>query len=390
MADLIHNSPSVEEIHRMERRLSRAALITALLGLSAFLPSGALAAAPALTVNVVHAGLVNPWDVAFAPGGEMFVTERPGRVRVYQNGGVNATLLETTTLSGVRAEGESGVMGIALDHLFSTNRYAYICVSRQFNGKWLNQLIRYTVRLDWHLVFSKYLIKYGMHANTIHDGCAVEEGPDHKLWVTIGDADQRMRAQNPKQLNGKVLRLNRDGSVPTDNPIMPGTSQRSIVYSMGHRNSQGIAFEPGTGRVYEVEHGPDVNDEINWIRPGLNYGWPCVTGFGEPTGTCDGGPFTNPAWASGGVTIANSNGTFLSGAIWLDLRDDFVTAQLKQSDLRRYTISTNGTTATYQATYFDEAWGRLRATVIGPNHYLWITTSNGTDDKVIRVIPAAL
>lgn len=355
--------------------------------LSATAPVDAVVATPSLKPSVVQKGLTNPWDVAFTHSGKMFVTERPGRVRVYAGGGWHARLLATTTLGGVRAEGESGVMGIALHPQFATRRKAYICESRSVGGAWLNQLIRYRVDGGWHLHFGKVLVS-GIVANTIHNGCAVEMGPGGKIFMSTGDAGVGSRAQDPNSLNGKILRINLDGSVPKHNPIMPGASGRSFVYSMGHRNPQGIAFQPGTGRIYAVEHGPDVNDEINWIRKGHNYGWPCVTGFGTPYQACSGSAtFTDPVWASGGRTIANSGGAFIDGDAWGAFAGQLLTAQLKESDLRRYRIRNAGTEAVRKAIYFDNRWGRLRAVVMGPNHAVWITTSNGSNDKVIRVKP---
>jgi glucose/arabinose dehydrogenase len=374
-------------VHRRHRILAVAVAMTLSTALA---PARTLAVSPVLSPKVVHSGLVNPWDVAFAPGGQMFVTERPGRVRVYQNGNPGGSLLATTTIGHVRAEGESGVMGIAVDHLFSETRLIYVCVSRQIDGAWRNQVIRYHVKHDWHLQFDRFLVRHGMRANTIHNGCAVEEGPDHKIWVTMGDANHPYDAQDPDKLNGKVLRINRDGTAPAGNPIWPGHSQPSKVYTIGHRNPQGISFQPGTGRVYEVEHGPDVNDEINWIRKGRNYGWPCVTGRGRPYLSCSGSAtFTKSVWNSGDVTLATSNGTFVKGGIWLGFDGHLFVATLKESDLRRFKIDPDGAPARQRAVYFNARWGRLRATVLGPGNRLWITTSNGTNDKVIRITPTA-
>lgn len=378
---------------RRSRLTSALAVVTSLSLLGGLSPASVLAAAPVLRPRVVQSGLVNPWDVAFAPGGQMLVTERPGRIRVYRNGGPGAALLATITVGRIRAEGEAGLMGIAVDPNFASNRRIYVCASRRFEGKWLNQVLRYRLDGSWKIESGKILVRHGMRANTIHSGCAVEVGPDGKLWSSMGDGGVASRAQNPTSRNGKILRMNRDGSVPSDNPIMRGTSRRTIIYSMGHRNPQGIAFQPGTGRVYAVEHGPDRDDEINWIRKaagnvGRNYGWPCVTGFGNPYQSCSGnGPYTNPVWATGNFTIANSGGTFVRGSRWMGYRNHLFVSQLKQEDLRRYRISSSGTTATRRAIYFNERWGRLRAAVLGNHNYLWITTSNGTNDKVIRIIP---
>ena len=158
-------------------RVRLATLATLVLSLTILLPSTALAA-PTLVARVVQDGLTNPWDVAFAPGGQMFVTTRPGRVRVYASGSPNARGLATSTITNVRAEGEAGVMGIAIDPLFSTNRFVFVCASRTFEGQWRNQVIRYHVTSGWKLQFNRYIIKTGMVANTIHNGCAVQVGPD--------------------------------------------------------------------------------------------------------------------------------------------------------------------------------------------------------------------
>jgi glucose/arabinose dehydrogenase len=371
------------------RRPRVVVLMASLMSLTVLFPTPALAAAPTLTARVVQGGLEIPWDVAFAPGGQMFVTEREGRVRVFASGRPGAARLATTPLSNVRAEGEAGVMGIAVDHLFSSNRLVYICVSRSLSGHWKNQLIRYHVTSAWKLQIDRVLIRDGMRANTIHNGCAVEEGPDHKIWLTMGDAGNSSLAQDPDRLNGKVLRVNRDGSIPNDNPTWPGDSGPTRVYSMGHRNPQGITFQPGTNRVYAIEHGPDVNDEINWIRPGRNYGWPCRTGMNHVNESCPGGiTFTNPVWSSEGPTLATSNGAFVHGAVWESFAGNLFVATLKEQDLRRFSFGTSASPATLRATLFNNKWGRLRATVQGPGGSLWITTSNGSNDRVIRITPS--
>jgi glucose/arabinose dehydrogenase len=285
-------------------------------------------------------------------------------------------------------------MGIAVDHLFRQNRLIYVCVSRTYNGRWLNQVMRYKVNSSWKLSFDRYLIRTGMRANTIHNGCAVQEGPDHRIWVSMGDSANATLAQNPKRLNGKILRVGRDGSIPSDNPIWPGNSAPTAVYSIGHRNPQGIAFQPGTGRVYAVEHGPEKDDEINWIRKGRNYGWPCVTGKnhayqpgtpGCPAGTSS---FSQPAWSTEGPTLATSNGVFVRSSRWESYAGDLLVSTLKEQDLRRFSFDSGGSPATPRGMLFNNKWGRLRATVLGPGYQLYVTTSNGTNDRVIRITPS--
>lgn len=371
----------------MVRRTRVAAVLVAMFLVSAVTPAATLAAKPTLRSTVVQSGLSIPWDVAFAPGGQMFVTERAGRVRVYANGNKGANLLATSTISNMRAQGEAGLMGIAVDHLFNSNRLIYVCASRQIGGgPWINQVLRYRVQNDWELTFDRYIISSGMRANTIHNGCAVEEGPDFKLWITMGDANSPYDAQDPKKLNGKVLRVERNGNIPTDNPIMPGNSTRTAVYSMGHRNPQGIAFHPPSKRAYAIEHGPDRSDEINWIRAGRNYGWPCRTGFSNYLSCSGGASFTNPIWQSGSSTIATSGAAFVKGGSkWLAYKNNLFVSQLKQSDLRRFKIESTGSPATYKQTFFNGRWGRLRAAVLGSGNRLFLTTSNGSNDKVIRI-----
>lgn len=360
-------------------RLALACL--AISALAGPLAPGAAAAAPRLSGRAVQSGLVHPWDIAFAPNGRMYVTERPGRIRVFASGAVGARRLKTFTVPNVRAEGEAGLMGIALHPRFASNGFLYVCASRTDEGQWRNQVLRYRVS-GTAFSFSRYIVRRGMAASSIHNGCRLRFGPDGKLYVTMGDAANSARAQDPTSLNGKVLRLNADGTIPSDNPIMPGASRRTAVFTMGHRNPQGIAFHPTTGRRYITEHGPDVNDEINMLASRGNYGWPGVTGSdGAGVG------FRDPCWASGGSTIAISGAAFTRTANWSSFRNQLFAVTLKEQDLRRFSISSDGRTATQRAIYFNQTWGRLRGITVGPGGYLFLTTSNGSNDRVIRVRP---
>jgi glucose/arabinose dehydrogenase len=321
----------------------------------------------------------------------MFVTERPGRIRIYSHGNSGGQLLRTYTIPAVRAQGEAGLMGIALDINFDNSgqpgyQTFYVCVSRNFEGMWRNQVLRYKVGPGFTVLPAGYVIKYGMRANTIHNGCPVEMRADGTLWVGMGDSGNAALAQDRNKWNGKILRVNRNGSVPSNNPVING--KRDLVYSLGHRNPQGIAFQASTGYVYAVEHGPNRDDEINWILPARNYGWPCYTGSGVPNNTSGCGPassYVNPRWTSGSSTIATSNGVFMTGTNWKDYKNNLFVATLKESDVRRFSVS--GTpVVTFKQTLFNGAWGRLRATVQGPSSRLYLTTSNGANDKIIRVI----
>jgi glucose/arabinose dehydrogenase len=332
-----------------------------------------------LRVEIVQQGLHHPWDIAFADDGRMLVTERIGRVLVFASGEAHAGLLSTASVPDVRAELESGLMGIAVrgDDVF-------VCASRDPGDAWRIELLRSTLAADDSLAPFEVLPIGDMTGGPRHQGCAVDVDATEHLWLSVGDANlpaAENRAQDPDALNGKVLRLALDGSVPADN------SFGSPVYSLGHRNPQGLAFGPD-GTAWAVEHGTDENDEVNRLQPGGNHGYPCFTGADAPGPIPDGcGPasaYLPPAWASGSPTLATSGATFLSGSAWGDWEGQLVVSTLKDEDLRRFSIGPDGA-ANLEETLLDRRFGRLRAVVIGPDGALYVSTSNGADDRILRV-----
>jgi len=331
---------------------------------------------------VVQDGLEHPWDIAFAPDGRMLVTERAGHVLVFESAAADAPLLHTATIPDVRAELESGLMGIAID-----GTTVYVCASRDPGGDsgepWRVQLLRSALADDGSLAAFEVVPIGEAMGGPRHQGCAVEAA-DGFLWVSIGEASQpagENRAQDPDSLNGKILRLALDGSIPDDNPF------GSAVYSLGHRNPQGIAVSP-SGLVVAAEHGTDVNDEVNVIVPGGNYGYPCFTGADDPGPIPDGcGPASDylpPAWASGFPTLATSGATFLVGSSWGDWEGDLIVSTLKEEDLRRFSVSASGGLTPVE-TLLDRQFGRLRAVVIGPDEALYVSTANGPGDRILRI-----
>ena len=336
-----------------------------------------------LQVEVVQDELEHPWDLAFTDDGRLVVTERIGRVRVFASAEAGAELVHTATVPDVRAELESGLMGIAIH-----GDAVIVCATRGADpadhASWRVDLLRSTLAADGSLAPFEALPIGPAQGAPRHQGCAVEVGPDERLWLTIGDANLPVgenRAQDPAILNGKVVRLELDGSVPADAAFPSG------AVSIGHRNPQGLAFR-SDGLILEVEHGTDVNDEINVIRSGRNYGYPCVTGASEPgpiPDACDpGAELTAPAWASGSPTLATSGATFLEGGSWGPWAGDLVVTTLKEEDLRRFSVAPDGR-LTAEETLLDGEYGRLRAAVIGPDGALYLSTANGSDDRVLRV-----
>jgi glucose/arabinose dehydrogenase len=369
------------------------------------LKAGDTATVDGLTVTVVQGGLKIPWDIAFDPAGRMLVTERDGDVRVYASAEPGAALLSTTPIPDVLRLGEGGGMGIAIDRDFAAYPFAYVCATRDTDGAdgpspTINELLRFRLDDAGTLTLDGPPLVTGARAHKHHNGCAVEMDADEHIWMTMGEANTARTdnlAQDPGSINGKVLRINRDGSIPDDNPILPGNDRPTAVYTLGHRNPQGIAIRPSDGLIMSVEHGTDRDDEINHVLPGANFGYACYSGAdsvgpaleqeGSGRALCveDPAAYQAPAWSSGNPTIATSGATFLVGDAWGDWQGHLVVTTLKEMDLRLFQVATDGSVATQVAVLLDEDYGRLRAVTIGPDGALYVSTSNNGGDGVLRV-----
>jgi glucose/arabinose dehydrogenase len=371
---------------------------------------GARPFGPTLDTIVIQTGLAIPWDIAFLPDGRMIVTERPGRIRVYAGPAPRAALLQTVDVPDVRAEGEAGLMGVAVDADFEANPYVYVCASLDADGEagdapWHNAILRFVVGEDGRLADESTLFDEPMTAAVHHNGCAVEMDPQRHLWFTMGDgnvsAAEVNPAQDPANLNGKVLRINADGSIPDDNPVVTGTDAPSAIWSMGHRNAQGLTIAPD-GTVYTVEHGNETDDELNRPVAGGNYGYACYTDTDHPapaqdgpaaSGCADPEAYLPPLWISGSATIATSGIRYLTGDTWGRWEGSLLVTTLKEQDLRRFELRDGGMRAEQVDVLLDDAYGRLRGIALGPDGALYLTTSNGpngtgeqpTTDVVIRV-----
>ena len=338
------------------------------------------AAAPATSEAVIQSGLIVPWDVAVAADGRMFVTERPGTISVFESTAKMAKRIATAQVAGVRAMGEAGLLGLALDPDFASNPLLYVCASRTDQGEWRNQILRYRLS-GTTLTLDGVVMRTGIAAAGVRDACRLRFGPDRKLWIATGDAGQGALAQDAASLNGKVLRINADGSVPSDNPTLKGQSAPGPVYAVGLRNPGGIAFQPGTGDCYVVDAGDQMQDEIDLVTAGANFGWPSALG---PGGSLRG--FNDPAWSSGTASYAVAGAVFLTGAEWGSWTDSLIVATLKEQDVRRFSVDAGQVVA--RDVLFDQKYGRLRSATTAPDGALILTTSNGNGDRIIRVAPA--
>jgi glucose/arabinose dehydrogenase len=331
------------------------------------------------SVDVVATNLQIPWSLAFAPDGRLFVTERPGRVRILDLGaGTNATAL---TLDDSLHDGEAGTLGLALDPSFSSNRLVYLYYTAQMSGGSVNRVVRY--REVGGQLGERAVLLDNIPAAGIHDGGRIRFGPDGLLYITTGDASNSSRAQDVASLAGKILRINRDGTTPPDNPFS------SPVYSYGHRNPQGIDWHPVTGILWESEHGNTGNDEINIIERGLNYGWPRIEGSQTMPGMQPPITFYSPA-------IAPSGASFYRGHRFPAFANNFFVAALRGMHIHRIRIASTSSIAA-QELLLEGRFGRIRDVISGPDGLIYFSTSNNdgrgsvtsSDDRIARLVPAS-
>ena len=317
-------------------------------------------------VVVVAQDLKIPWALAFLPDGDILVTERPGTLRrIGQNGAV-------ITVEGVTHVGEGGLLGLALHPKFKENSWLYLYLTSKVGDKVANRVERY--RLENNRLVERTTIVQNIPGSAYHDGGVLAFGPDGMLYAATGDAGEPFSAQDRNSLAGKILRLKADGTIPSDNPF--GTA----VWSFGHRNVQGLAWDY-YGRLWAVEHGrsgvQSGLDELNVIERGQNYGWPSIQGDETASGmespVIHSGPWET--WAPAGAAFFNGR-LFFTG--------------LRGESLYQATIIDKE--IKIQA-HFQKEYGRLRAVIVGPDRQLYVTTSNTDgrgetspgDDKILRI-----
>lgn len=338
-------------------------------------------AAVHLRVETVASGLEVPRALAFASDGRLFIAERPGRVRVIRDG---ALLPEPAlTITDIAVQGETGLLGLTLAPDFATSGHVYLYYTYSAGGGLRNRVVRYVAQGDT-LAEPAQVIFDDIPGGIFHDGGLLAFGPDGKLYVTTGDTRQPTLAQDLTSLAGKILRLNPDGSVPEDNPF-PG----SPVYSLGHRNPQGLAWHPETGQLYATEHGETGNDEVNLILAGENYGWPDAQGPQHPA------PY-RPPLVTYSPAVAPAAAVFYTADLIPQWRGSFIFGTLRGTHLHRLAFAPDDPArVTTDERLFDGQFGRLRAVAQGPDGALYVTTSNRdmlgspgpTDDRVLRVVP---
>lgn len=337
-----------------------------------------------LRVETVVTGLEVPWSIAFTSAARMLVTERPGRVRVVENGVLRSAPL--AIISDVESRGETGLMGLTLAPDYEKSRFLYVSYGYAVPGGIRVRVVRF--HDDGTGLSQRKVIIEGLPAARFHAGCRLRFGPDGKLYVTTGDATTREIAQKLDSHGGKTLRLNPDGTIPADNPF-PG----SPVFSSGHRNSQGLDWQPGTGLQFQTEHGPSGfdgpggGDEVNIVERGKNYGWPVVHHNMSREGMVSPLLEFTPA-------IAPSGASFVTGSKVPALKGDFLFACLIGERLMRVRLDpANPRRALGTEPLFVHEYGRLREIQNGPDGAIYFTTSNRDgrgsvrrgDDRILRL-----
>jgi len=311
-----------------------------------------------------------PWEMAFLPNGEILVTEREGKLKKIGSEGWEISVPE------VAARGEGGLLGMALHPDFVKNSQIYLYQTARNGEGYKNVLVRFT--LNGNKLANRKIIVDNIPASANHNGGRIAFGPDGLLYVTTGDAEKENQAQNTKNLAGKILRVRDDGSIPSDNPF------GNAVWSYGHRNPQGLAWD-GQGRLWATEHGRSGAatgyDELNLIEKGENYGWPIIQGEENQEG------MVSPVIQSGAsATWAPSGATYKNGHIYF--------AGLRGQALYRVKISDNAEVEGMRE-FFTRELGRLRSVSVGLDGNLYIITNNtdgrgivkAEDDKIIRMNP---
>ena len=340
-------------------------------------------AIPGFKVSVWITRLDTPWSLVFLPDGRALVSERGGAIRLIADNKLQPDPLITRKV--VRG-GEGGLMGLAVHPHFPSVPFIYAMETAEEQlGRRENRVVRF--RFERNRMLPDRIIVGGIPAGANHDGGRIAFGPDGRLYVTTGDTFRGALAQDPKSLAGKILRVGDDGSIPPDNPVLG-----SVIYSYGHRNPQGLAWDPQTGKLLESEHGPTGEfglsawDEINVIEANGNYGWPQGVGATYKKGVVD--PIV--AWPN--QITPPSGMAFWHGDLFVATLSSqaLIRVMLEREDGK---IKAHGIERWFAKSGYEGRFGRLRDAVAGPDGALYVLTSNRDgrgdpsydDDRIIKI-----
>jgi glucose/arabinose dehydrogenase len=344
-----------------------------------------------LEVQAMASGLVHPWSLAFLPDGRMLVTERPGRMRLVTPEGQLSPPLKG--VPEVFASGQGGLLDVIIDKSYAQNKTIYFCFAERTGSGGRTAVARAKLndgngRLDEVKIIFR---QEGPLSSGNHYGCRIVQANDGNLFVTLGEHfSYRDEAQNLGNHLGKLIRITPDGSAPADNPFVGRADAKPEIWSYGHRNEQGLAINPASGDLWEIEHGPRGGDEVNIIGKGRNYGWP-VIGYGIDYS----GAKIHDSTSKGGMeqpvkywvpSIAPSGMTFYSAKLFPKWTGSLFTGALNGKMLVR--LSLNGNAVTGEERLLQNLNERIRDVRQGPDGALWLLTDNSAG-RILRVSPIA-
>ena len=344
-----------------------------------------------LAVETVARGLDHPWGLAFLPDGRMLVTERPGRLRIVEKGGRLSS--PVSGVPTVFARGQGGLLDIITDRDFASNATVYFCYADPAENGGRTSMARAKLVMDEkpRLTDMRVIFRQqGPLSSGNHWGCRIVQMPDNTLFLTTGDHfTQRDQAQNLGNHIGKIVRVRVDGSVPPDNPYVGKQGVLPEIWSYGHRNAQGAAINPASGRLWMHEHGARGGDEINMPEGGKNYGWPVISygvdysGAKLGIGTAKEG-MEQPLhyWDP---SIAPSGMAFYTGDLFPDWRGNLFIGALKDRSLVR--VQLDGQRVVREERLLGQLKERIRDVRSGPDGALWLLTDSN-DGRILRVTPA--
>lgn len=329
-------------------------------------------------------GLQNPWSVVFLPDGRLLISERPGRLNLLEEG----RLIPVSGLPQIDAGRQGGLLDVALHPDYRENGWIYLAYSAGRGGSWGTRIAR--ARLQGRQladVEELFRMENGSSAG-VHFGSRIVFLPDRTLLFTIGDRGDRNRSQSLTEHAGKTLRIDDDGSIPSDNPFVGRRDALPEIYTYGNRNAQGMAVEPGSGLVWQHEHGPRGGDEVNIIEPGRNYGWPAIT-YGREYSGGEVSPLTQAPGMEQPViywvpSIAPSGMSFYTGEAFDRWRGNIFVGALAGQHLRRLVV--RGREIVHQEVLLQGQLGRIREVREGPDGFLYLLT-DARNGALLRLEP---
>ncbi|WP_069659445.1 PQQ-dependent sugar dehydrogenase [Arcticibacter eurypsychrophilus] len=323
-------------------------------------------------IDTLMKNLFVPWQIVFLPDRTMLFTEREGRVRVYRNG--KLVDKPAFVVPDIPLRNKTGLLGMCIHPEFATNKFVYLANNYTRDKRMRLRVVRYQFKND--TLINPFVILENIPANQNHTGCRLLFSPDKKLYITTGDADEPGLAQDLKTYNGKILRFNDDGTIPLDNPFHGVDTALHSIWTYGHRNTQGLAFQPGTGFLFSSEHGPTGGDEINRIIKTGNYGWPMVHHRDSRAG------MISPI-AEYTPSIAPGEALFYSGNRFPQLQGHLLVACLRGESVLDIQLDMGKVVS--QDVLLKGRYGRIRSLVTGPDGYIYFSTSqNDPPEGVAR------